>query len=41
MSVSCYSALVARFHVVVQVPMGILSVGRTAALLPTKPPAVS
>ena len=34
------SHLVAGSHVV-QVPMGILPVGRAAALLPTKPPPIS
>ena len=33
--------LVTGSHVVVQVQMGILPVGRAAALLPTKPPPIS
>ena len=40
MSVSCYSTLIAGSHVV-QVPMGILPVGRAAALLSPKPPSIS
>ena len=41
MSVSCYSRLVTRSHAVVQVPMGILPVGRVTTLLPAKPPPIS
>ena len=37
----CHTIRLAGSHVVVQVPMGILPIGRTAALLPTKPSPIS
>ena len=41
MRASCYSMLVAGSYFVVQVPMGILPVGRSAALHPPKPSPIS